>query len=440
MTPWRPCLLRLRGASMRGVLWLLALFTVAVVAALFAGNNHDTVTLFWEPYRIDASFNLVVLVLGSLFVVLHLALIGLSGLLHIPQQARQWRLAHRERAMYGALLDALALLVAGRFVRARKAAERVLEMGEAVERSDEKLPYAARLRAMTHLLAAESAHAVQDRALRETHLVQALQHSAGRYGQDTYDGVRLRAARWAFDDRNAAQTLEWLNQLPPGTSRRTLALRLRFKSARLAGDSRVALETVRQLTKHRAFSELAGASIARGLALEMLQATHEPAQIQRIWNALEDSERRMPEVALKAAQRLLVYGGNPTTAQEWLQPVWSAATTAPQGISDVQRLQLVAVLETVFAQTQLAMDTEWLRRLESAQQSQPGEAAWQYLAGVACVRLQLWGKAQQLLKQSLNGLQDPGLRRRAWSLLGQMAEDRQDTAAALQAYKEAAKS
>ena len=78
--------------------------------------------------------------------------------------------------------------------------------------------------------------------------------------------------------------------------------------------------------------------------------------------------------------------------------------------------------------------------LQPAQQQQPGEAAWQYLAGVACVRLQLWGKAQQLLKQSLSGLQDPGMRRRAWGLMGQMAENRQDVAAALQAYKEAAKS
>jgi HemY protein len=425
---------------MRGVLWLLALFTIAVVSALFAGNNHNTVTLFWEPYRVDASFNLVLAALVLLFVVLHLAFNGIASLLRIPQQARQWRLNHRERAMYGALLDALALLVSGRFVRARKAAERVLEMDDAVERSGEKLPFGHRLRAMTHLIAAESAHAVQDRATREAHLQQALQHSNGRYGQDTLDGVRLRAARWSFDDRNAAHSLQWLNQLPAGTSRRTLALRLRFKSARQAGDARVALETARQLTKHKAFSELAGASIARGLALELLNGTHDAAQIQRIWAELDEGERRMPDVALQAAQRLLAYGGNPEQVQEWLQPVWEAATNAVRGVSELQRLQLVALLEDVFVQVLSPLDTEWLRRLEFAQQQQPGEAVWQYLAGVACVRLQLWGKAQQMLKQSLVGLLDTGLRRRAWCLLGQMAENRQDSVAALQAYKEAAKS
>ena len=425
---------------MRGVLWLLALFAIAVVTALFAGNNHNTVTLFWDPYRVDVSLNLALAGLLALFLVLHLALNGVSALLHIPQQARQWRLSHRERAIYTTLLDALALLVSGRFVRARKAAERVLAMDLAVEHSGEKLPYGARLRAMTHLVAAESAHAVQDRTVRDAHLAQAVELSTGRDGQDIFDGVRLRAARWAFDDRDATRTLQWLNQLPPGTGRRTLALRLRFKSARLAGDARVALDTVRQLTKHRAFSDLAGASIARGLAIEILQTAHDPAQVQRAWNDLEERERHMPDVALYATERLLSHGGSARLAHEWLQPVWNQATLSPHGVTEVQRVQLVQVLEALLSKSEEGIDAEWLRRLEHAQRTYPREAAWQYLGGVVCARMQLWGKAQQLLTQAVVGLVDPELRRRAWRLLGAMAEEQQDTAAALRAYREAAKS
>ncbi len=52
---------------MRAALWFLALFGVAVAAALFAGNNQGTVTLFWPPYRIDLSLNLVVLSLTTGF-------------------------------------------------------------------------------------------------------------------------------------------------------------------------------------------------------------------------------------------------------------------------------------------------------------------------------------------------------------------------------------
>jgi HemY protein len=59
---------------MRGALWLLALFGIAVAAALVAGNNQAVVTLFWPPHRIDISFNLLVLLLGGLFTLLYVAL------------------------------------------------------------------------------------------------------------------------------------------------------------------------------------------------------------------------------------------------------------------------------------------------------------------------------------------------------------------------------
>ena len=48
---------------MKAALWLLALFGVAVAIALFAGNNQGTVTVFWPPYRVDLSLNLVLLLL-----------------------------------------------------------------------------------------------------------------------------------------------------------------------------------------------------------------------------------------------------------------------------------------------------------------------------------------------------------------------------------------
>lgn len=424
---------------MRAVLWLLGLFAVAVVAALFAGNNQNTVTLFWEPYRIDVSFNLAVVIIAGLFVVLHAAFNAMSALFSIPRQARRWRLSQRERSMYAALLEALTLLVSGRFLRARKAAERVLEMDDALGRSGETLRFGSRLRAMAHLIAAESAHAVQDRAAREGHRDRALQVCQTRDGQELLDGVRLRGARWAFDDRQAGQALDQLNQLPMGTARRTLALRLRFKAARLAGDARLALDTVRLLTKHRAFSELAGASIARGLAIEALGATHDAVQVQRVWAGLDPAEQQMPDVALFAARRLAQSGGSAALAQSWLMPVWKAATGVDTLLSDAQRVQLVAVMEILFAKDDAALDTEWLRRIEQAQAAQPADALWNYLAGVACMRMQLWGKAQQLLKQSVGGLKDADLRRRAWQRLGNMAEERQDMQGALAAYREAAK-
>jgi HemY protein len=253
------------------------------------------------------------------------------------------------------------------------------------------------------------------------------------------DGVQLRAARWAFDDRDASAAMEWLNQLPQGASRRTVALRLRFKAARLAGQTRQALELARLLTKHRAFSESAGKSIARGLAVELLRSAHDPAQLQRAWDALDMAQQQLPDVAMEAAGRLLQLGGDAKLVRQWLLPVWSTMTTTGDALALAQRVRLVRVIEQSFGEGDAAPDSAWLSRIESAQLANPRDAVLQYLAGVVCMRLNLWGKAQQLLKQSLALLQDNGLKRDAWRALAQMAEQRQDTQAATEAYRQALK-
>jgi len=424
---------------MRAALWLMALFAIAVASALFAGDNHGTVSLFWSPYRVDLSLNLFLLLLAGSFLTLHLAMRALSALMNIPQQARHWRLLQKERAIHMTLLESLSHLVAGRFVRARKAAELVISLEESVQRSGERLTYGGRLRTLSHLLAAESAHALQNRGVRDHHFQLALEEAAAREAQEAREGVQLRGARWALDDRDAAAAIQWLDQLPQGASRRTLALRLRFRAARQAGQSQVALETVRLLTKHRAFSEAAGKSIARGLAIELIRAAHDGVQIQRAWDALESAEQKIPEVAFEAAERLLSHGGSVTVSRQWVLPVWESMVQSHDALTLAQRVRLARVLERGFGSPDGAPDTPWLSRIETAQMANPRDAVLQYLAGVVCMRLSLWGKAQQLFKQSLSMLQESELARDTWLALAQMAEQRGDVDAATHAYREAAK-
>ena len=58
---------------MRAALWLIGLFGMAVAAALFAGSNQGTVTLFWAPYRLDLSLNLAIAIIVLAFVLTTLA-------------------------------------------------------------------------------------------------------------------------------------------------------------------------------------------------------------------------------------------------------------------------------------------------------------------------------------------------------------------------------
>src|SRR5688500_2265342 len=123
---------------MRAALWLLVLFGIAVAGALFAGNNQGSVTLFWPPYRIDLSLNMVVLLLVGSFFIVYTAVGAMNALFDLPRQALRWRTQQKERAMHASLLDALSHLLAGRYIRARKSAEGVLDQEGSLTASGHK--------------------------------------------------------------------------------------------------------------------------------------------------------------------------------------------------------------------------------------------------------------------------------------------------------------
>jgi HemY protein len=415
---------------MRAALWLLALFGVAVAIALFAGNNQGTVTVFWPPYRVDLSLNLVLLLLFAGFVFLHAALGALAALFDLPRQALRWRSLQKERAMHGSLLDAMSHLLAGRFIRARKSAEAALGQEKSLAGGGQQPDNAAQVRTLAHLLAAESSQALQDRAAREDHLKLALEQASSRDAQETYEGALMRAARWSLDDREPQAAMSWLKGLPQGAARRTIALRMKLKAARLTRQTAEALETARLLSKHRAFSAAAAESIVRGLAIDLLNDAHDVAQLQRAWSSLEPGEREMPELAIHAAQRLTTLGGDAQLARDWLLPVWERQAE----LGDNLKVKLVSALEAGLD----TFDGAWLARIEAAQKANPREVTLQYLAGIACMKRQLWGKAQQLLSQAAMGLKDTKLHRNAWRALAVLAEERSDHEAAAQAWKRAA--
>ncbi len=162
-------------------------------------------------------------------------------------------------------------------------------------------------------------------------------------------------------------------------------------------------------------------------------------QIQRAWDALDSAEQQVPEVAFEASERLLAHGGSVAVSRQWLLPIWETMVQGHDMLTLAQRVRLARVLESGFASPDGAPDAAWLSRIETAQMSNPRDAVLQYLAGVVCMRLSLWGKSQQLFKQSLAMLQDSELGRDTWLALARMAEQRQDVEGANQAYREAAK-
>jgi HemY protein len=413
---------------MRGTIWLLLLFAAAVVAASTLGANDGLVSLYLPPWRMDVSLNLFLLVLLGTCFVLVSVIQAVGALTSLPQRAREWRVAQRERGAQAALREALAQYFGGRYGRAQKAAQRAL----AIQLDTPELRSDTEFTVLGRVLAAGSAHRLQDRAGRELQLRQALDLARGdASARVAEEGARLLAAEWAIDDRDAPRAMELLADLPSGVARRTHALRLKLQAARLARQPAEALKTARLLAKHQGFSKTAALGLVRSLAFEALETARDLDQVRAAWLAFDPAERRDAFIAERAAQRAAAFQGT-DEARGWLRPLWEDIGELDADQRGALALAFTAVVGGVGA--------DWLPRLEAAVRAHPRDAAIALAVGAALAERQIWGKARPLLEQAAA---EPSLaaasRRHAWMHLAHLARTQGDEARAAQCFESASR-
>lgn len=451
---------------MRGVVWVVLLFAVAVVAATTLGANDGLVSIYWNGWRTDLSLNLFLLALLALAMLGMAVVHALERVVSLPRRAGQWRALRRERAAEAALREAQAAYHAARYSRARKAAARALTL----QAQTPQLAGNREFHSLARLLAASSLHRLQDRAGRDEQLAAALggppvglAHDAleaarpgeagaagteaalppaagpaaaavpsGRGGSDRAvdEGAQLLAAEWALEDRDGARALDALGALAPGAARRTHALRLKLQAQRLARRPLEALHTARMLANHQAFSPVVALGLLRSLAAEALDTAHDPQQLRRVWSQFDPAERRDPQVVVRAAARAVRLQA-PDEARRWLRPLWERAAELDRADRDAVALALL--------DARAGIGSDWLPLLEATLQSLGHEAPVQAAVGAAFAECGLWGKARRLLERAATV---PGLaghaRRVAWRELARLARQEGDPERAASCDREAA--
>ncbi len=413
---------------MRLTIWFVLLFAVAVVAASALGTNDGLVTFYWRGWRLDLSLNLFLLLLvGTCFVLITVMQAG-HALLGLPKRAREWRVSRRDRIAQAALRDALAQYFGGRYSRSQKAAQRAL----AIQADTPELAQDNEFTVLGHLLAAGSAHRLQDRSGRDAQLRQALDLAQrSNSARSAEEGARLLAAEWALDDRDASRALELLEQLPQGVARRTHALRLKLQATRLGRQPQDALRTARLLVKHQGFSKAAAYGLLRSLAFESLDTARDSDQLRAIWLQFDALDRRDPFVAARAAGRAVEFGAL-DEARGWLRPFWENLGQ----LGADERAVIAAALVIAIS----GIGPEWLPRLEAALLAFPRDGSVALAAGCGLAERQLWGKARLLLEQAAA---DPALprapRRKAWIALAELAQREDDAPRAADCFEAAAR-
>lgn len=171
---------------MRGVVWVVLLFAVAVVAATTLGANDGLVSIYWNGWRTDLSLNLFLLALLALAMLGMAVVHALERVVSLPRRAGQWRALRRERAAEAALREAQAAYHAARYSRARKAAARALTL----QAQTPQLAGNREFHSLARLLAASSLHRLQDRAGRDEQLAAALGGPPAGLAHDALEAAR----------------------------------------------------------------------------------------------------------------------------------------------------------------------------------------------------------------------------------------------------------
>jgi HemY protein len=400
---------------MRGAVWIVLIFAVAVLAASTLGRNDGLVAIYFGAWRADLSLNLFVLLVLAACFALVTAYRLIESIATLPRRAAEWRALQRERAAERNLREAQAEFFAARYSRAQRAAQRALQL----QADTPGLQGDAHFALVARLLAAASLHRLQDRTQRDALMAGALDQVApGSAGE----GARLLAAEWALEDRDAERAMQLLAALPRGVARRTQALKLKLQATRALHAPGKALPLARLLAKHQGFSAPAARSLVRALATEAIDASHDIDQLRTQWRALDTAEQDDPIIAARAARRAAALG-MPAEARTWLEPLWRR----------MAQLDAEEKFEITLALADAASNAEpdWLAAVELAAGQRPTDPALAFAAGTLYAERGLWGKARAPLEQAAQSPQlDARTRRRAWAALAGLAREEGDAARA----------
>ena len=351
---------------MKALIWVIALFVLAVGLVVAARYNDGYVLIVLPPYRVEIALNLLLVLLAGGFVLLYSVMRLVTGAVLMPARVRQYRLARRREKAQSSLLAALEAYFEGRYARAEQAATQSIELGEN-----------ARLSA---IVAARAAHELRAYDRRDNHLARAAQ------GASEDDPLRLvTQAELLLEERRPQDAAEVLKALP---RKHTAALRLELRAQQQTRQWDAVAGLVPELEKRGVFDAAQGGKLrTHALAESLKRKGGDAALLDEAWKKLTDAQKRETPIAAAAAQCYIALGRR-QDAQSIIEASLESAWAS----------ELVALYPD-------AAGRDIVRQIERAERwlgANPRDAALLLALGRLCARQELWGKAQSYLEASLS--------------------------------------
>jgi HemY protein len=357
---------------MRNWIWTLLLLAAAVALALVLHDHGGNVLIIAQPWRIELSLALAVVLGLVAFVALHWLLRGLYWLVNSPDRLRAWRGRRAQKRDIELLESGWINILEGRFVQAEKDLSRLMSHTRSADR-----------KVLAGLSAARALHLLGEYPRRD----QMLQMARESCGQDTRLGqaVDTVTAEMYLDQNRADEALALLERWQDASSRFLHGTRLLLRAHRQLGHAERAYALTRLLLRRSAIDETQAHRIICESAAERLAGANEAGWTE-LWSDLAGGERLDPMVALAGAQareRL----GHPEEAARILE-------AALNHHLDDRLLRAYARCEADQAARRLGHAELWLK-------SAPNDPGLLAALGQLCLAAQLWGQGEHYLNRSL---------------------------------------
>lgn len=357
---------------MRTWFWTLAVFVAAVALALLLRDHSGNVLIVAQPWRIELSLTLAVLLLLVLFLAAYLLVRALAWVGGGPERFRTWRHLRAQKRDYELLESGWLNVLEGRYGDAEK------ELGKLVARS-----HVPERRVLAALAAARSAHQQGEFSRRDQSLQQAREAASRevRLGQ----AVALVTAEMYLDENRPEDALLLLQPLQDASTHHLQATRLLLRAHRQLGQHDRVYDLTRLLLRRGVIDRAEALPLIETSTAARLHAAGLEGY-KAVWSDLKPEERTLPDIALAAASLQAAAG-----MHEEASRILEAA------IAQQPEPRLLAA----YSQCPPDMVARRLSKAEVWLKSNPDDPALLAALGNLCLIGQLWGQGEHYLLRSM---------------------------------------
>lgn len=362
---------------MKFVIWITGLFALAVLLGLTATLNTGYAILVIPPWRVDLSFNLMIVSLIVLVALTYGLLRLIAVAAGLPAEVRQFQRQKQLKQSGHSLREAGIAFFEGRFQKAERAAIKSISGQPSSENT-----------ALALLVAARAASAMQDYENRDKYLAQL--DSLPEHLQLARHMQEAELKLEAKDPLSALSAVERARAISPNL---TNALRLELKIRLQQKQPDAVLALTEKLLKSDALDPQQARRYRLAAYTQQLETLLNAREILEWLRKVPDSERINPLLVAQVVVRLTAAGAAD-----------QAAGLLMETLSDEER----ATPELTRELAQLADQLSDERRLElmKAGEGWLSQRPRDHMLLLALGRMarsqQLWGKAQNYLEASLS--------------------------------------